>query len=206
MHSTGVLDVTTLTCREFEHYRLLLTGNSYDESLTPVQLSRAQIIEYINNPEKMGFFHGRQDSEKLISRWAEANMCDQYEGDAFLTPKNVARSAWDNGFKPVPLWFNKPENEWIRNRFINKKTNEYGYNPEHFAWNASSMPFIPLVMLNNVLVDLDANKDDCEFSIGELKAKCCEVLGVDIDTFEAGLFQANANGDSLHYLFIFRIV
>ncbi len=113
--------------------------------------------------------------------------------------KTTARTAIDNGFAPVPRY--KKNGEWKLYRFINEQTGNYGYLEDHRAWDAVDMPMVSLVLLDCVLIDLDANKDSCSDDIETLKEKVCDLLGISYFDLYMAQFQSNDAGDSLHYLF-----
>lgn len=113
--------------------------------------------------------------------------------------KNLVKKSIENGFSPIPRF--KDGEEWKLRTFINKDTGEYGYPLNHKAWNAKGMPMVSLVLQNCVLIDLDANKENCEHTIDELKELICETLNIDAFDLDLAEFQTNDKGDSLHYMF-----
>ena len=114
--------------------------------------------------------------------------------------KEVVNNAISCGFAPVPRFKDRDSGEWKLRKFVNKDTGEYGYPLAHKAW-VNEMPLVSLVLLNCVLIDLDANKENCTDTIDDLKEKICELLNIDEFDLDLALFQENATGDSIHYMF-----
>jgi len=114
--------------------------------------------------------------------------------------KETVSNAIKYGFAPVPRFKDKETGEWKLRKFINKDTGDYGYPLNHKAW-VNDIPLISLVLLNCVLIDLDANKENCTDTIDDLKEKVCDLLNIDEFDLDMALFQENEKGDSLHYMF-----
>ena len=114
--------------------------------------------------------------------------------------KELVNEALTNGFAPIPRFKDKKDGGWKLRTFINKDTGEYGYPIDHKAW-VDNMPMISLALLDAVLIDLDANKENCTHTIDELKDSVCELLNIDEFDLDMALFQENEKGDSLHYMF-----
>ena len=114
--------------------------------------------------------------------------------------KEVVNNAISCGFAPVPRFKDRDSDEWKLRKFINKDTGEYGYPLNHKSW-VNEMPLVSLVLLNCVLIDLDANKENCTDTIDDLKEKICELLNIDEFDLDLALFQENDKGDSIHYMF-----
>ena len=114
--------------------------------------------------------------------------------------KETVASVIQYGFAPIPRFKDKESGQWKLRKFINKDTGEYGYPLNHKAW-VNDMPSLSLVLLNCVLIDLDANKENCTDTIDDLKEKVCELLNIDDFDLDMALFQENDQGDSLHYMF-----
>lgn len=108
--------------------------------------------------------------------------------------KETSDLAFKHGFEPIPMYL-ASDGKWLPTAKFTEPT-DYR---DSMDWY-SPMECISLVLRDLILVDLDGNKEGAP-SIEELIESAAQVLEMSIDEFSKGLFQFNAQGNSLHYLF-----